>query len=134
MPCDALARVNATIATHTLVAELFRQPDLTVVAVQRLLLQLDGVVEATCAVSGQYLLMDVTTTGGSARFTLDAESGRLWTRANAPALLDRLRPLLEETGGALLQERTVQALHPVYGSRAEEVPTGGTARRVILRL
>ncbi len=134
MPCDALARVNAIIAKHTLVAELFRQPDLAVVVVQRLLLQLDGVVEATCAVSGQYLLMDVTTTGRSARFTLDAESGRLWTRANAPALLDRLRPLLEETGGALLQERAVQAFHTIYGSRAEEVPSGGTARRVILRL
>jgi hypothetical protein len=126
--------VNATIAKPTLVAELFRQPDRAVVAVQRLLLQLDGVVEAACAVSGHSLLMDVTTTGGSARFTLDAESGRLWTRANAPALLDRLRPLLEETGGALLQERVVQTLRAVYGSRAEEVPTGGTARRVTLRL
>jgi len=117
-----------------LVAELFRQPDATLVALQLLLLQLDGVVEATCAVSGRYLIMDVFTTGGSARFTVDADSGRLWTRANAPALLDRIRPLLEETGGALLQERVVQTLRTIYGSRAEEVATGGTARRVTLRL
>ncbi len=134
MPCDALARINATIAKQTLVAELFRQPDVTLVAVQRLLLQLDGVVEASCAVSGHYLIMDVTTTSGSARFTVDADSGRLRTRANAAALLDRVRSLLEETGGALMQERVVQTLRAVYGSRAEEVSAGSTARRLTLRL
>jgi hypothetical protein len=134
MPCEALARINATIAKQTLIAELFQRPDVTLVAVQRLLLQLDGVVEASCAVSGHYLIMDVTTTSGSARFTVDAESGRLRTRANAAALLDRVRSLLEETGGALMQERVVQTLRAVYGSRAAEVPTGGTARRLTLRL
>ena len=78
--------------------------------------------------------MDLTTTAETIRLTVDADTGRLWTPANAPSLLDRVRPLLEETGGALLQERVVQTLRAVYGSRAAEVPTGGTARRVTLRL
>jgi len=134
MPCDALARVNATIATQTLVVELFRRPDVTPVVLQRLLLQLDGVVEARCVVTGSRLTIDLTTTAETIRLTVDADTGRLWTQANVQALLDRVRPLLEDTGGALLQERVVQTLRTVYGSRAEEVPTGGTARRVTLRL
>jgi len=134
MPCDALARVNATIATQTLVAELFRRPDVTPVVLRRLLLRLDGVVEARCAITSSRLTIDLTTTAETIRLTVDADTGRLWTQANAQSLLDRVRPLLEETGGALLQERVVQTLRAVYGSRAEEVPTGGTARRVTLRL
>jgi hypothetical protein len=134
MPCDALARVNATIATQTLVAELFRRPDVTPVVLQQLLLHLDGIVAARCEVTASRLTLDLTTTAETLRLTLDADTGRLWTQTNAQALLDRVRPLLEETGGALLQERVVQTLRTVYGSRAEEVPTGGTARRVALRL
>src|SRR5712692_11030477 len=110
MPCDALARVNAPIATQTLVAELFRRPDLTPVMLRRLLLQLDGVVEARCEVTGSRLTIDLTTTAETIRLTVDADTGRLWTRANGPSLLDRIRQLLEETGGALLQERVVHTL------------------------
>jgi hypothetical protein len=134
MPCDALARVNATMATQTLVAELCRRPDVTPVVLRRLLLQLDDVVDARCAVTSSRLTMDLTTTAETIRLTVDADTGRLWTPANAQSLLDRVRPLLEETGGALLQERVVRTLRAVYGSRAAEVPTGGTARRVTLRL
>lgn len=134
MPCDALARVNATMATQTLVAELCRRPDVTPGVLRQLLLQLDDVVDARCAVTGSRLTMDLTTTAETIRLTVDVDTGRLWTPANAQSLLDRVRPLLEETGGALLQERVVQTLRAVYGSRAEEIPTGGTARRVTLRL
>jgi len=101
---------------------------------RHLLLQVDGIVEARCDVTGSRFFMKLTATAETIRFTVDADTGRLWTQANAQSLLDRVRPLLEETGGALMQERVVQTLRAVYGSRAEEVPTGGTARRVTLRL
>jgi hypothetical protein len=106
----------------------------TPAVVRRLLLQLDDVVEARCEITSTCLTIDLTTTAETIRLTLDADTGRLWTQANAQTLLDRVRPLLAETGGALLQERVVQTLRALYGSRAAEVPTGGTARRVTLRL
>ena len=37
MPCDALARVNATVAKQTLIAELFEQPEVAREALLRLL-------------------------------------------------------------------------------------------------
>jgi hypothetical protein len=74
MPCDALARVNTTIATQTLAAELFRRPDVTPVVLRRLLLQLDGVVEAKCAVTGNRLTLDLTMTAEAIRLTVDLVS------------------------------------------------------------
>jgi len=49
-------------------------------------------------------------------------------------LLDRVRLLVEELGGALLQERVVQTLQQIYGANATEAEASGTARRITLRL
>ena len=40
MPCDALARVNATVAKQTLIAELFEQPEVAREEIDRIIVYL----------------------------------------------------------------------------------------------
>lgn len=134
MPCDALARVNAIIAKQTLIAELFAHQDTAQNALIQLVSQLEEVSDVIASFRQRTLEISLYYRGGSVRCRVMQASGQLTMSGGNDALLGRLRALLEELGGALMQERLVHALQQIYGAQATEVEAGGTARRIALRL
>ena len=134
MPCDALARVNATVAKQTLIAELFEQPEVAREALLRLLSQLEGVLTVEGSFAGDTFTLVLSRRAGAVRFSLNRATGQVSMGGGDQQLLTRVRALLEETGGALFQARVIRTLTQVCGSPVEEVPTGSTARRITIRL
>lgn len=134
MPCDALARVNATIAQQTLVAELFAQQETAKAALIQLTSQLEEVSDVVASFQQHALEISLRYRGGSVRCRIAQTSGQLTLTGGNKALLGRLRALIEELGGALMQERVVRTLQQIYGANATEVEAGGTVRRLTLRL
>lgn len=134
MPCDALARVNTTIAKQTLIAELFAHQDTAQNALIQLVSQLEEVSDVIASFRQRTLEISLYYRGGSVRCRIVQASGQLTMSGGNDALLGRLRALLEELGGALVQERIVRTLQQIYGAQATEVEAGGTARRLALRL
>ncbi len=134
MPCDALARVNATIAKQTLTAELFVHQEAAKAALLQLASQLEEVSDVIAGFRQNTLEISLRYRGGAVRCSVVRTSGQLTMTGGNSVLLDRVRLLVEELGGALLQERVVQALQQIYGANATEAEASGTARRITLRL
>jgi hypothetical protein len=134
MPCDALARVNATIAQQTLVAELFAQQETAKAALIQLASQLEEVSDVIASFRQHALEISLRYRGRSVRCRIAQASGQLTLTGGNEAFLGRLRALIEELGGALMQERIVRTLQQIYGAHATEVEAGGTVRRLTLRL
>ena len=134
MPCDALARVNATIAKQTLTAELFAHQEAAKAALLQLASQLEEVSDVIAGFRQHALEISLRYRGGAVRCSVVRTSGQLTMTGGNSVLLDRVRLLVEELGGALLQERVVQALQQIYGANATEAEVSGTARRITLRL
>jgi hypothetical protein len=134
MPCDALARVNTTIAKQTLIAELFAQQEAARAALIPLASQLEEVSDVIASFQQHALAISLRYRGGAVRCRVTRTSGQLTMTGGNSVLLDRVRTLIEELGGALMQERVVHTLQRIYGANATEVEASGTARRITLRL
>ena len=134
MPCNALARINATVAKQTLIAELFQSPETTSQALNRLLLQIEGVTEVHVQVANTRLTVTCTRDGTPYRASVRQTTGTLRLTGGDAAFLERLRTVLEELGGAFLQDRIARALKTTFGTRAAEIASPGRARLLTVHL
>ena len=134
MPCNAVARINATVAKQTLIAELFQSPETTSQALNRLLLQIKDIAEVNVQVANRRITLTFTRHGTPYRATVRQATGTLRLTGGDAVFLDRLRTVLEELGGALFQDRIARALTTTFGTRVEETASPSRARLFTVHL
>jgi hypothetical protein len=134
MPCDALARINATTTKQALIKELFQNPQKAEQILIQLLTQMEGVSRVSTHIYETMLTLALSFHGRPVRVNLTRD-GNLSMNASpaiTPTLLGRIQTLIEETGGAFFQERVAEALRRAFGSRVEETSTPGRARIITI--